>query len=83
MSKIIKNQIRCNHCKALVQSTHRHDFNSHQCETMQKTGDWIAADGGREYLRRVGNPEDWTETSIYDSDGDSHDRAFDCSEVDV
>ena len=65
---IVKNQIRCKHCLALVVSAYRHDFHSHSCEEMKRAHPddaeiCIAADGGNSYLRRVGNREDWEEAS--------------------
>ena len=62
MSDNIKlNAIKCAHCSTLVVSTFRHHFATHKCAAL---GDgYIAADGGLDYLRRVGNPEDWEEAS--------------------
>lgn len=62
---ILKNAIICSHCGEEIVSTHVHHFITHSCKGM-KEGSYIAADGGREYLRRVGNPVDWIEASVYD-----------------
>lgn len=48
--KVISNKIRCRECGDVVESVHRHDFRFCKCGT-------VAVDGGREYLRRVGNLE--------------------------
>lgn len=53
---IIKNKIRCKKCKDTVESTHVHDFRWCSCRT-------VAVDGGKDYLRRVGNREDYEELS--------------------
>lgn len=55
--KIIKNQIKCNHCGDIVESYSVHDFKFCSCEK-------VAVDGGKEYLRRLGYKEDWEELSI-------------------
>ena len=60
--KLIKNAITCKHCGETVESTYRHDFASHSCKGM-KENQMIAADGGMDYLRRVGSKEDWFEAS--------------------
>lgn len=61
--RILVNAIKCAHCGALVTSEFRHDFSTHSCAGL---GDrWIAADGGRDYLRRVGDPSDWREASTW------------------
>ena len=66
--RIVENRIYCSYCGAAVQSLHRHDFVEHSCETMRAwKGDpntWIAVDGGRDYLRRTGDPGDFIEASV-------------------
>lgn len=62
MSKIISNKIRCRKCNDTIESTHRHDFRYCSCGT-------VAVDGGREYLRRLGNLEDMEELSEYREEG--------------
>ena len=53
---IIKNAIRCNKCGQVIESKHRHDF------VMCKCGS-VGVDGGHDYLRRIGDKENWTELS--------------------
>ncbi len=56
MNQIIVNKIRCLKCGDEIESTHRHDFKFCKCGS-------VAVDGGKDYLRRVGNPEDFQELS--------------------
>ena len=58
MEKIITNKIRCKKCGDIIESTHRHDFKFCKCGA-------VAVDGGRDYLRRCGNCEEWEELSEY------------------
>lgn len=51
---IISNKIKCNQCGDVIESTSIHDFKFCKCGA-------VAVDGGREYLRRCGNREDWEE----------------------
>lgn len=55
---IVYNAIRCKKCGDVVESNHRHDFNMCSCNT-------VGADGGKEYLRRIGEKEDTEELSLY------------------
>ena len=67
---IIRNSIICNHCGEELDSTYVHDFNAHTCEGMQKAhGEHaiIACDGGLDYLRRVGHPDDYKDNSKIDN----------------
>jgi hypothetical protein len=48
------NIARCKKCKTVIQSKHRHDFVECKCGA-------IFVDGGEEYYRRGGNPEDFEE----------------------
>ena len=52
MDKIITNKIQCKKCGDVIESTHRHDFKFCKCGA-------VAVDGGKDYLRRSGNREDW------------------------
>jgi hypothetical protein len=64
MEKIIRNSVRCLKCDDHVESTYRHDFKWCKCGA-------IAVDGGKEYLRRVGNVRDdkaWIDTSILEEE---------------
>jgi len=45
---IVSNKARCKKCKDVIESTHRHDFVYCKCGA-------IAVDGGKSYLRRVGD----------------------------
>ena len=53
---ILQNQIRCNKCGDEPYSANRHDFKYCKCGA-------VAVDGGMDYLRRIGNPEDYTDLS--------------------
>lgn len=53
---ILKNKIRCKKCNDEIESKHVHDFKCCSCKA-------VAVDGGQEYLRRIGNPEDIEEIS--------------------
>jgi len=53
---IKSNKIKCKKCKDIIESKHRHDFVYCKCGS-------IAVDGGLDYLRRVGNPNDILEMS--------------------
>lgn len=54
--KIIKNKIKCKCCGEVIESKSRHDFKFCACGK-------VAIDGGRFYLKRSGNPNDWIELS--------------------
>ena len=41
-----------------IESAHRHDFKFCKCGA-------VAVDGGKDYLRRCGNREEWEELSEY------------------
>ena len=56
MMKIVRNMIRCKKCRDVIESCSVHDFKFCSCGS-------CAVDGGHEYLRRCGNPEDWEELS--------------------
>ncbi|WP_423240875.1 DUF7695 domain-containing protein [Faecalibacterium prausnitzii] len=56
MMKIVRNMIRCKKCRDVIESCTVHDFKFCSCGS-------CAVDGGHEYLRRCGNPEDWEELS--------------------
>ena len=61
MQKILVNKIKCNKCGDIIESTYRHDFKFCKCGA-------VAVDGGKDYLRRGGNREDWEELSITEDD---------------
>jgi hypothetical protein len=56
MQKIIKNMAKCKKCGETIESKHRHDFVWCKCES-------IAVDGGKDYLKRVGDIENIIELS--------------------
>lgn len=76
---IIRNSAKCNHCGTEIESQHRHHFNVHYCtvkpaQRRQWVGDQLvdvpgettwrfAVDGGKAYLKRCGEREDYTDTS--------------------
>ena len=53
---IIHNKIKCLKCGDVIESVHRHDFKWCSCGA-------CAVDGGKDYLRRIGNPGDWEDLS--------------------
>lgn len=57
--KIRTNKIKCRKCGNIIESTSVHDFKFCSCGA-------CAVDGGTEYLRRLGEPEDWEESSEFD-----------------
>ena len=62
MQRIIKrircNKIKCKKCGYIIESIDVHDFKWCSCGA-------VAVDGGREYLRRLGNEEDFEELSHF------------------
>lgn len=58
INKIRTNRIKCKKCGDIIESYHVHDFKWCSCKS-------VAVDGGREYLRRLGNPEDYEELSYH------------------
>ena len=59
--RIIKNCIKCLKCGDVIESVTRHDFKSCSCGA-------VCVDGGKDYLRRCGNREDWEEMSVYEEE---------------
>ena len=54
MTKLLKNEVyglRCKKCTDTIYSRHRHDFRYCKCKA-------IAIDGGRDYIRMVGESND-------------------------
>lgn len=59
------NKIRCFHCNAVIESTHRHDFKWCSCPSDSSTR--VAVDGGPVYTKRAFSPNSvWYE---FDQDG--------------
>ena len=56
MRKIIRNAIQCKHCGETLDSVNVHDYETCSCGA-------CSVDGGHDYLRRVGNPDDFTDIS--------------------
>ena len=54
---IVSNKIQCKHCGEVIESTSIHNFVSCKCGK-------VAVDGGKDYLKRCGNKEDYIELSI-------------------
>ncbi len=48
----MRNRAKCRKCQDVIESTHVHHFIRCHCES-------IAVDGGNEYWKMVGNPEDF------------------------
>ena len=57
---IKRNRIRCIKCGDVIESKHRHDFVVCSCWE-EVNGKGCAVDGGKDYLRRLGN--DWDDMS--------------------
>ncbi len=51
-AKIIRNAAQCRRCLDEIESKYRHDWVSCKCGA-------IFVDGGKDYCRRGGNPEDF------------------------
>jgi hypothetical protein len=54
---IVRNEAECKLCGDRVYSRHHHDFRTCKCGA-------ISVDGGREYMRRVGEPANIIDRSI-------------------
>jgi hypothetical protein len=61
MKKIKTNKIRCRKCGDIIESTYTHDFKYCDCGA-------VAIDGGYDYLRRCGDPDDWEDLSDFFDD---------------
>ena len=55
-NKILTNKIKCINCGDVLESKTPHDFKRCSCGK-------VAIDGGHEYLKRIGNEEDYIELS--------------------
>ena len=60
---IITNKVKCNNCGDIIESKSVHDFNCCSCyvKTDGETG--ICVDGGKDYLRRIGDIRNYEELS--------------------
>lgn len=54
---IVRNSIRCTKCGDEIVSEHVHDFKWCSCGA-------VAVDGGRDYMKRVGELDSYEETSL-------------------
>lgn len=61
MMGILHNRIKCLKCLDIIESVHRHDFKWCKCKS-------VAVDGGKDYLRRIGNDWEYLEQSIIKED---------------
>lgn len=55
--KIISNKIKCKKCEDIIESKSINDYKRCSCGA-------VAVDGGTEYLKRIGNENDYIELSI-------------------
>ena len=55
-SNIITNKIKCINCGDVLESKEENDFKRCSCGK-------VAIDGGHDYLKRIGNEEDYIELS--------------------
>lgn len=55
---IIKNKAQCLKCGDVIESKHRHDFVWCKCQS-------VAVDGGKDYLKRVGDLDNMKELSEF------------------
>lgn len=55
--EIISNKIKCKKCGDIIESKSTNEYKRCSCGA-------VAVDGGIEYLKRVGNEEDYKELSI-------------------
>ena len=60
-SKILANRAQCKECGDIIESTYRHDFVTCSCGA-------ISVDGGKDYLRRVGDMSKIIEKSEFKND---------------
>lgn len=58
MRRILRNIIKCKKCGDVIESKHRHQFVWCGCTS-------IAVDGGLEYLRRVGDLDNFEDLSEF------------------
>lgn len=63
MITIIKNKAKCAKCGDTIESKHRHDFVYCECGA-------IAVDGGKDYLRRIGELTSFIELAEYEGEYD-------------
>lgn len=59
MAKLLRNRIKCLKCGDIVESIERHDMQFCGCGK-------VAVDGGLYCQRRIGNPHEWEEMSVFE-----------------
>lgn len=64
-NKIISNKAQCKKCKDIIESKDTNDLKRCTCGS-------IAVDGGLEYIKRIGNPDDVIELSEYGEENSNH-----------
>lgn len=64
-NKIISNKAQCKKCGDIIESKEINDFKRCTCGS-------IAVDGGHEYIKRIGNPDDVIELSEYEKENPNH-----------
>lgn len=53
---IISNKIKCKKCEDIIESKNTNDYKKCSCGA-------VAIDGGKDYLKRIGNEKDYEELS--------------------
>lgn len=56
-----RNIAKCRNCGDIIESIHRHDFVACKCFVNEEHNKGIAIDGGKDYIRRVGEPDSFME----------------------
>lgn len=59
MKKVLRNACKCAKCGDVIESKNRHDFVMCSCGS-------IFTDGGTDYIRRGGNPNDLIDLTEYE-----------------
>lgn len=62
--EIISNKIKCKKCNDVIESKNTNDYKKCSCGA-------VAVDGGKDYLKRIGNEEDYEELSIIKNTSES------------
>ena len=62
--EIISNKSKCKKCRDVIESKNINDCKRCSCVS-------VAVDGGKDYLKRIGNEEDYEELSIIKSTSQS------------
>lgn len=63
LERIVRNAARCRKCDTVIESRHRHEFKWCTCRS-------IFVDGGTDYLRSGGDPENFETLSIIEGGND-------------